>query len=73
MKSRQRTRTVLLALAASIALFWGAVDIVGVPVERLAGQLVWVTLGVLVVAAAAALAGWGLSKRRRAGRHSEDR
>jgi uncharacterized membrane protein len=73
MKSRQRTRTVLLALAASIALFWGAVDIVGVPVERLAGQLVWVTLGVLAVASAAALAGWGLSKRRRAGRHSEDR
>ncbi len=73
MKSRQRTRTVLLALAASIALFWGAVDIVGVPVERLAGQLVWVTLGVLVVVAAAALAGWGLSKRRRAGRHSADR
>lgn len=73
MKSRQRTRTVLLALAASIALFWGAVDIVGVPVERLAGQLVWVTLGVLAVASAAALAGWGLSKRRRAGRHSEGR
>ena len=73
MKSRQRTRTVLLALAASIALFWGAVDIVGVPVERLAGQLVWVTLGVLAVASAAALAGWGLVKRRRAGRHSEDR
>lgn len=72
MKSRQRTRTVLLALAASIALFWGAVDIVGVPVERLAGQLAWVTLGVLIVVAASALAGWGLSKRRRAGRHSAD-
>jgi len=73
MKNRQRTRTVLLALAASIALFWGAVDIVGVPVERLAGQLVWVTLGVLIVVAASALAGWALSKRRRAGRHSGNR
>ncbi|GIS24569.1 MAG: hypothetical protein CM15mP125_2560 [Gammaproteobacteria bacterium] len=31
MRNRQRTRTVLLALAASVALFWGAVDIVGVP------------------------------------------
>lgn len=72
MKSRQRTRTVVLALAASIALFWGAVDIVGVPVERLAGQLVWVTLGVLVVVAASALAGWALSKRPRSGRHSGD-
>jgi len=72
MKSRQRTRTVLLALAASIALFWGAVDIVGVSIERLAGQLIWVTLGMLIVVAASALAGWGLSKRRRGSRHSAD-
>ena len=48
MKNRQRTRTVLLALAASLALFWGAVDIVGVPAAALAGQLVWVTVGVVV-------------------------
>ncbi len=72
MKKRQRTRTVLLALAASIALFWGAVDIVGVRVARLAGQLVWVTLGVLMLVVSAALAGWLLSKRPRSGRHSED-
>ena len=58
MRNRQRTRTVLLALAASVALFWGAVDIVGVPATRLARQLVWVTLGVVMLVATAALAGW---------------
>ena len=72
MKSRQRTRTVLLALAASVVLFWGAVDIVGVPAARLAGQLVWVTLGVVAVVIASALTGWLLSKRPRSGRHSAD-
>ena len=72
MRSRQRTRTVLLALTASVALFWGAVDIVGVPVVRLAGQLVWVTLGVMTLVVTAALAGWLLSKRPRSGRRSAD-
>ena len=72
MKNRQRTRTVLLALAASAALFWGAVDIVGVPAAALAGQLIWVTLGVVVLAVTSALAGWLLSKRPRSGRHSVD-
>jgi len=72
MKNRQRTRTVLLALAASIALFWGAVDIVGVPAARLVGQLFWVTLGVVMLVVTAALAGWLLSKRPRSGRHSVD-
>lgn len=73
MRNRQRTRTVLLALAASVALFWGAVDIVGVPVARLAGQFFWVTLGVAGLVIASALAGWLLSKRPRSGRHSVDR
>ena len=72
MRNRQRTRTVLLALAASVALFWGAVDIVGVPAVRLAGQLFWVTLGVVMLVIASALAGWLLSKRPRSGRHSAD-
>ena len=72
MKNRQRTRTVVLALAASVALFWGAVDIVGVSVARLTGQLMWVTLGVVVVVVAAALAGWLLSKRPRSSRHTTD-
>ena len=72
MKNRHRTRTVLLALAASIALFWGAVDVVGVPAARLAGQLVWITLGVVILMVTAMLAGWLLSKRPRSGRHSAD-
>ena len=72
MKNRQRTRTVVLALAASVALFWGAVDIVGVSAARLIGQLMWVTLGGGVVVVAAALAGWLLSKRPRSSRHSTD-
>jgi hypothetical protein len=72
MKNRQRTRTVLMALAASAALFWGAVDIVGVPAAALAGQLVWVTVGVVVLVVTSALAGWLLSKRHRSGRHSMD-
>ena len=72
MRNRQRTRTVLLALAASVALFWGAVDIVGVPAVRLVGQLFWVTLGVVVLVIASALAGWLLSKRPRSRRHSAD-
>ena len=72
MKNRQRTQTVVLALAASVALFWGAVDILGVPAARLAGQLVWVTLGVVMVVVAAAVAGWLLAKRPRSDRHSAD-
>jgi hypothetical protein len=72
MKNRQRTRTVLMALAASAALFWGAVDIVGVPAAALAGQLIWVTVGVVVLVVTSALAGWLLSKRPRSGRHSVD-
>tara|TARA_B100001093_G_C26338823_1_gene805083 strand:- start:439 stop:660 length:222 start_codon:yes stop_codon:yes gene_type:complete len=72
MRNRQRARTALLALAASVALFWGAVDIVGLPAARLAGQLVWVTLGVVMLVVTAALAGWLLSKRPRSSRHSVD-
>ena len=61
-----------MALAASAALFWGAVDIVGVPAAVLAGQLIWVTVGVVVLVVTSALAGWLLSKRPRSGRHSVD-
>ena len=61
-----------MALAASAALFWGAVDIVGVPAAALAGQLYCVTEGVVVLVVTSALAGWLLSKRPRSGRHSVD-
>jgi hypothetical protein len=33
--ARRRLRTLLLAIVASIALFWGAVDIAGVPAANL--------------------------------------
>ena len=62
---RHRSRTVVLALAACLALFWGAVDIVGVPARQLGVQLVWVSLGVGVVIGTAAVAGWVLSLCRR--------
>ena len=64
MRRRQRTRTVVLALAACAALFWGAVDIVGVPAARLMVQSLWVSLGVAVVVMLAAGAGWLLSRFR---------
>ena len=64
MRRRQRTRTVVLALAACAALFWGAVDIVGVPAERLMVQSLWVSLGVAVVVMLAAGAGWLPSRFR---------
>jgi hypothetical protein len=64
MLRRGRTRSVLLATAACAALFWGAVDIVGVPPERLWIQLFWVSLGIVAVVATAALAGWCLSRTK---------
>ena len=57
-----RYRTVLLAVAASFALFWGAVDIVGVPVRDLLADFVWVILGVGTVVGLAALTGWLLNR-----------
>ena len=68
MRRRQRTRTVVLALAACAALFWGAVDIVGVPAERLMVQSLWVSLGVAVVVVLSAGAGWLLSRFRQSKR-----
>ncbi|MBL6698809.1 MAG: hypothetical protein ISP98_04705 [Luminiphilus sp.] len=59
---RSRARTIILATAACAALFWGAVDIVGVSPERLWTHFFWVSLGVAVVVAVAALAGWCLSR-----------
>jgi len=54
-----------LALAACLALFWGAVDIVGVPLARLGVQLLWVTLGVMLIISSGALVGWCLNRFKR--------
>ncbi|MDB4049482.1 hypothetical protein N9485_04660 [Luminiphilus sp.] len=54
-----------MAMAACLALFWGAVDIVGVPPSRLVVQLFWVTLGVALMISFGALVGWCLNRLRR--------
>ena len=59
---KTRYRTVLLAVAACCALFWGAVDIVGVPVRDLLADLVGVIFGVGSVVGLAALTGWLLNR-----------
>jgi hypothetical protein len=54
----RRLRTSLLAVVATCALFWGAIDIVGVP----AGNMLWLiaesVLVVGVIIFVAAFAGW---------------
>jgi hypothetical protein len=57
-----RYRTVLLAVAACCALFWGAIDIVGVPVRDLLVDLVWVIFGVGALVGLAGLTGWLLNR-----------
>ncbi len=65
MALRKRNRTIFLAMAACLALFWGAIDIVGVPLARLGVQLFWVTLGLALVISSGALVGWCLNRFRR--------
>lgn len=61
---RRRLRTTVLALVACGALFWGAVDIVGVPAQRLWLQLGWVALGVLLLMGCASVLAWGWFRLR---------
>lgn len=63
--TRRRLRTLLLAIVASIALFWGAVNIAGVPAANLWQHVGGATLSLLVLMALAAAAGWLLSWRHR--------
>ena len=44
---RRKLRTALWAVVATAALFWGAVDLVGVPIENLLSVLQVVVIGVL--------------------------
>lgn len=62
---RRRLRTVVLAVVATAALFWGAVDLVGVPPENLLRELGIVVAGLMVLVALAAVAGAGLALGRR--------
>ena len=74
--ARKRLRTLLLALFASAALFYGAVDIAGVPAANLwrhVGAATLALLGVMVVAgAAAALLSLRHRRRQRGGPADRD-
>jgi|DEB0MinimDraft_10_1074344.scaffolds.fasta_scaffold615209_1 hypothetical protein len=63
--SRNKWRTLLLGLGAVIALFWGAVDIVGVPPQNLAWLLLQALVAIGAVIVFASMAGWLLHRLRR--------
>jgi len=63
-RARKKLRTALLGAGACAALFWGAVDLVGVPPINLLMALGWVSLGVLFLIVLAVVPGVLLSKRR---------
>jgi len=52
---RRKLRTAVLGVVATVALFWGAVDIVGVPSENLVAALWVVAAGVATTIALAVL------------------
>ncbi|WP_435215811.1 hypothetical protein [Luminiphilus sp. nBUS_16] len=61
---RRRVRTSLLAVVATGALFWGAIDIVGVPASNMFRLVLESILVIGIVIALAALAGWLLHRWR---------
>lgn len=78
MASRKRklrvARTIILGIVAVVALFWGAIDIVGADVSVLIEALLTsiVTLFLVVAAAAITVLVWQTIKRWLAGSRSED-
>ena len=62
---RRKLRTALLGVVATAALFWGAVDIVGVPSKNLLDALWVVVLGVAMTIALALLPALLLIYRRK--------
>ncbi len=63
-RSRRKLRTTFLGVLACGALFWGAVQLVGVPPRNLVTALGWVVLGTFVVIVCAAIPGVLLGRRR---------
>ena len=59
---RNRIRTFLLGIGACCALFWGAIDIAGVPALNLLRQLGWVSIGISFIITVAGVAGWILGQ-----------
>jgi hypothetical protein len=78
MASRKRklrvARTIVLGIVAVVALFWGAIDIVGADVSVLIEALLTsiATLFLVVAAAAITVLVWQTIKRWLAGSRSDD-
>ncbi len=62
MPLRNRLRTFLLGIGACCALFWGAIEIAGVPALNLLRQLGWVSIGIAFIIAMAGITGWILGQ-----------
>ena len=64
-RARRRLRTALLGVVACAALFWGAIDLVGVPVANLLKALLEVTVGIGLVILAAVVPAALLNQRKK--------
>ncbi len=62
MPLRNRVRTFFLGIGACCALFWGAIEIAGVPALNLLRQLGWVSIGIGLIIAIAGITGWILGQ-----------
>ena len=71
--ARKRRRTILLAIAACGALFWGAVDIAGVPAANLWRHVGGATLSLFLVMIVALGAASLLTLKHRRRQAREDR
>jgi len=58
-------RTAVLGVLACVALFWGAVDLVGVSPQALLQDLLAVVVVLVLVLLAAMFTGWLLARWRR--------
>lgn len=64
-KRRRLMRTAVLGVLACAALFWGAVDLVGVSPQVLLQDLLGVVFAFVLVLLAALFTGWLLARWRR--------
>jgi len=64
-KRRRLMRTAVLGVLACAALFWGAVDLVGVSPQALLQDLLAVVVVLVLVLLAAMFTGWLLARWRR--------
>lgn len=64
-KRRRLVRTAVLGVLACAALFWGAIDLVGVSPQALLQDLLAVVVVLVLVLLAAMFTGWLLARWRR--------